>query len=93
MVTLSFKGWERFEQLRRGTSIGRRAFMAMPYGNTRLDQLVNDHFRVAVAQTGFELRRLDDAQPAGLIDDRLRVEIQSARFLIADLTDDNRGAY
>ena len=58
-----------------------------------LDQLVNDHFRAAVAQTGFELRRLDDEQPAGLIDDRLRVEIQSARFLIADLTHGNRGAY
>jgi hypothetical protein len=33
-----------------------------------LDQLVNDHFRVAVASTGFELRRLDDRQPASLID-------------------------
>ena len=28
-----------------------------------------------------------------MIDDRLRVEIQSARFLIADLTHENRGAF
>jgi hypothetical protein len=92
-VTLTLEGWKRFEDLRRSTASSRRAFMAMPYGNALLDQLVNDNFRLAVAQTGFELRRLDDEQPAGLIDDRLRVEIQSARFLIADLTHGNRGAY
>jgi len=93
VVTLTFPGWERFDQLRRGAPSGRKAFMAMPYGQPLLDRLVNEHFRTAVAQTGFELRRLDDEQPAGLIDDRLRVEIQSAHFLIADLTHDNRGAY
>jgi len=67
--------------------------MTMQYGDPLLDQLVEDHFRPAVAQTGIDLRRLDDEQPAGLIDDRLRVEIQSARFLIVDLTHSNRGAY
>lgn len=92
-VTLSFEGWERFEQLRRGTPTGRKAFMAMEYGDSVLDKLVNTHFRPAVAKTGFNLRRLDDEQPAGLIDDRLRVEIQSARFLIVDLTHKNAGAY
>ncbi len=92
-VTLSLEGWERFEQLRRGTPVGRKAFMAMQYGDPVLDQLVATHFRPAVAETGFVLRRLDDDQPAGLIDDRLRVEIQSARFLIVDLTHKNAGAY
>jgi hypothetical protein len=91
-VTLTFPGWERFEELRRGTE-SNRAFMAMQYGDPLLDQLVNDHFRPAVGRTGFELHRLDDQQPAGLIDDRLRIEIQSARFLIVDLTHGNRGAY
>jgi nucleoside 2-deoxyribosyltransferase len=46
-----------------------------------------------VAATGFDLKRLDEGQPAGLIDDRLRVEIRQCRFLIADLTNENRGAY
>jgi hypothetical protein len=91
-VTLTFPGWERFEELRRGAQ-SNRAFMAMEYGDTRLDRLVNEHFRIAVGQTGFELRRLGDEEPAGLIDDRLRVEIQSAGFLIVDLTHGNRGAY
>jgi hypothetical protein len=92
-VTLSFKGWERYEALRRGAPTGRRAFMAMQYRDPILDRLVNDHFRPAVEGTGFVLRRLDDEPRAGLIDDRLRVEIQSSRFLIVDLTHKNPGAY
>jgi hypothetical protein len=92
-VTLTFEGWRLYEELRRGTPSGRKAFIAMEYGHTDLDALVNDHFKPAVAETGFFLRRLDDDQPAGLIDDRLRVEIQSSRFLLVDLTHRNLGAY
>jgi len=55
-ITLTFEGWERFEQLRRGTPSGRKAFMAMEYDDPILDQLVNAHFRAAVAETGFVLR-------------------------------------
>jgi hypothetical protein len=92
-MTLTFEGWSRYEQLRRGAPIGRKAFMAMQYRDATLDQIVNDHFRPAVEATGFILRRLDDEPRAGLIDDRLRVEIQAARFLIVDLTHGNAGAY
>jgi hypothetical protein len=90
-VTLTFEGWRLYEELRRGTPSGRKAFIAMEYGHADLDTLVNDHFKPAVAETGFVLRRLDDDQPAGLIDDRLT--IQSSRFLLVDLTHSNHGAY
>lgn len=92
-ITLTFKGWDRFEQLRRGTATGLTAFMAMKFGDPTLDRMVDQHFRPAVAATGFHLRRLDDEPRAGLIDDRMRVEIKSARFLIADLSHGNNGAY
>ena len=92
-VTLTFSGWERYEELRKGAASGRKAFMAMQYGDQALDRVVNEYFRPAVAATGFGLQRLDDVPKAGLIDDRMRVEIQSARFVIADLTRENRGAY
>ena len=90
---LTFSGWQRFYELQRGTVESRKAFMAMKYGDLVLDKLVNTHLREAVAQAGFTLARLDDQPKAGLIDDRLRVEIRTARFLIADLTHDNLGAY
>lgn len=92
-VTLTFKGWHKFEEFQRGTTTGRKAFMAMPYGKAEIDDIVDNYFRLAVKETGFELKKLDDEPKAGLIDDRLRVEIKTSRFLIADLTFDNNGAY
>ncbi len=67
--------------------------MAMQYNDTELDAIVENVFRDAVGQTGFDLSVLRDKPKAGLIDDRLRVEIQTSRFLIADVTHGNAGAY
>ncbi len=90
---LSFAGWEHFDRIQRGAVDSHKAFMAMQYGDDRLDGVVRDVFAPAVAQTGFQLVRLDDQPKAGLIDDRLRVEIRACRFLIADLSHGNKGAY
>jgi len=67
--------------------------MAMPFGIEAVTQMVNNVFRPALTETGFTLKRVDDVPKAGLIDDRIRVDIRMSRFLIADLTCDNRGAY
>jgi len=90
---LTLGGWEASEALLRKRPDSRRAFMAMQYGDPMLNKVFLDCFKPAVEATGFALRRLDEAPPAGLIDDRLRVEIRTSRFLIADLTHHNRGAY
>lgn len=90
---LRLKGWMRYEELQRGVVHSRKAFMAMPYGKPELNRVVEEHFVPAVAQTGFELYRLIDEPRAGLIDDHLRVEIRTSRFLVADLTHGNNGAY
>ncbi len=92
-LRLTLHGWNYYEELERGQTSGRSAFIAMQFGQSDLDAVVNDFFLPAVAATGFDLKRLDDAQPAGLIDDRLRVEIRKSRFLLADLTHHNKGAY
>jgi hypothetical protein len=92
-VTLSFRGWDYYEELRLGGATYRKAFMAMKFGDPTLDHVLENVFKACVRQTGFDLFRLDDVPRAGLIDDRLRVEIQSSDLLIADLTHDNLGAY
>ena len=83
-ATLSFQGWQYYEELMRGITDSRKAFMAMEYGDPELDKIVDNYFRHAVSLTGFELIRLNDPdrQKAGLIDDRMRVEIRTSRFLI-----------
>jgi len=89
---LSMSGWARYEELRRGAADARKAFMAMKYGEPEMDA-VFEQLRAAVSQTGYDLVRLDKQQAAGLIDDKLRVEILTSRFLISDLTHSNPGAY
>ena len=90
---LTLRGWKHYAELKRGQTESRTAFMAMDFNNPEVGNIVDKVFKQAVEETGFKLKRLDDNAPAGLIDNRLRVEIRMCRFLIVDLTDENRGAY
>lgn len=92
-VTLTIQGWERVHELMKEAKDSRKAFMAMKFGDPQLDAVYLDHFKPAVKQTGFTLQRLDEEPRAGLIDDRMRLEIRTSRFLIADLSHGNAGAY
>lgn len=93
VVMLSMAGWTRFEELSRGRVDSQKAFMAMSFRNPVLARVYHECFKPAVAQTGFTLFRIDEEPSAGLIDNRIRVEILTSRFLVADLTDGNQGAY
>jgi hypothetical protein len=92
-IGLTFAGWARYYALERTVTQSRNAFMAMQFNDPAVDGVYKECFVTAVTQTGFSLRRLDEKPEAGLIDNRLRVEIRAAAFLIADLTHRNAGAY
>ena len=92
-VRLKALGWDLYSKLVTDRARSRQAFMAMQFGDADLNAVLETCFKPACLATGFALRKLDDEQRAGLIDDRLRVEIRRSRFLIADLTHQNRGAY
>jgi hypothetical protein len=92
-IMLTMKGWERYSALYRAMIESSTAFMAMKFGEAELDALVQQCFKPAVQETGFELRLVTDKQGAGLIDDHIRTAIRTAAFCIADLTHANNGAY
>ncbi len=92
-MRLSFTGWDKFDEIKHSGTSGKVAFMAMQYNDPIHDSVYKKCFKPAVKETGFKLRRLDEYLPAGLIDNQLRVEILNSRFLLADLTNDNLGAY
>jgi hypothetical protein len=92
-LRLKMNGWDRYEALKKKRIESRTAFMAMQYGDKFLDSAVEHCFKPAVRRTGFELRVLTENLRAGLIDDQLRAAILASRFVIADLTHENRGAY
>ncbi len=92
-AALTLSGWKRVDEIRRGNSESKIVFMAMQFGDIQLDAVVNNYIRPVISEIGYVLRRLDDDQKAGLIDDHLRLSIQSAKFVLVDLTHDNSGAY
>lgn len=90
---LTFDGWEMYEQLQRQHNEGPIAFMAMKFGDQSVDHAYRNCFKPAAKRAGFELRTLNEGQTAGLIDNRMRVELRKSRFVVADLTYANSGAY
>ena len=93
-VTLTSAGWARYHALMSSAEGSRHAFMAMKFNDPAMDDLFRKHLVPAVAMTGFELRRTDGPHAsAGLIDNRMRVEIRTSRFLVCDLSHGNQGAY
>ena len=92
-TSLSFDGWSEYNILKTRIKDSYRAFMAMPFGDSLLDKVFFEFFKPAVKKTGLDLVRLDEAPRAGLIDDRLRVSLRSAKLIIAELTNGNNGAY
>jgi hypothetical protein len=92
-IWLTFDGWDHYEDLQKSHAEGPIAFMAMPFNNQLLECVFTDCLAPAVRRAGFDLRRIIDKQPAGVIDDQLRVAIRKSRFLISELTGRNPGAY
>jgi hypothetical protein len=92
-LRLSIKGWDFYQQLCHKHVVSRTAFMAMQFGDGMLNKMFENCFKPAVALAGFELRSVNEGQGAGLIDNQIRAAIRSARFVLADLTHDNNGAY
>jgi len=90
---LTFKGWDKYDEIKSSSDIGKISFMAIKYGNVSLEKVYEENIKDAVKQTGFEIQLLRDVLRAGSIDDQLRVQIRGAKFLLVDLTDDNNGAY
>lgn len=93
-VSLTLKGWEQYETEKRGEFEGNYGFIAMQFGDTDLDAFVLEVVKPAVKDgIGYDLVDMRDVGRAGIIDNIMRVQIRDAKFVIADLTHDNNGAY
>jgi hypothetical protein len=88
---LTAEGWRRVEELKLAHVSSKFAFFARKFTNPELDRLFAECLAEAVAATGYELRTA--TQRAGLIDAVIEDEIRRCRFVVADLSDDNAGAY
>jgi len=93
---LTFEGWQKYEELKKGHSDSKQVFMAMKFckdENDPTEILYKKFLKEAVDLTGLKLRRLDEMAKAGIIDNNMRVEIRKSCLLLSELTHDNSGAY
>lgn len=91
---LTLGGWERFQAEQSGTSSATFGFLAMKFGDARLEDFVTNVLKPCVRNgIGYELLDMRDVARAGIIDNIMRAQIRDASFVIVDLTHDNSGAY
>jgi hypothetical protein len=100
-VSLTLAGWQKYEELKRLVKDSRKAFVAMEFPkeggkeNYFFQETLLDKFLIpAVKKTGYDLANALRSDPmAGNLHARLEVEIRSSRFVVAELSHHNNGAY
>ncbi|MCC6153996.1 MAG: hypothetical protein IT367_09575 [Candidatus Hydrogenedentes bacterium] len=92
-VELTIDGWAEYRRLRRGNTQSKYGFMAMSFHNQDVSRAFESCFRKAAKRAGYILRLVSEEPEHGLIDDQIRVRIATSKFVIADLTEANNGAY
>jgi nucleoside 2-deoxyribosyltransferase len=101
-ASLTLAGWQKYEELQRSVKDSRKAFMAMEFPSSAKttanyffqNTLLDEYIIPAVKKTGYDLTNALRTEPmAGNIHARLEVEIRTARFVVAELSHHNNGAY
>lgn len=101
-MALTLSGWQKSEELKRSITDTRKAFVAMAFANSAKpeedyffqNELLDQYLIPAVRQTRYELSNPLASDPmAGNIHARMEVEIRTARFVVAELSHHNNGAY
>ncbi|WP_147373265.1 hypothetical protein [Henriciella mobilis] len=93
---LTLLGWERWDDIHSGATASKDGFIAMQFGNERLDKFVEQSIQSAVAEhLGIQIHRIDSPgkTKAGLIDNNMREAIEDASFVLVELSHGNLGAY
>lgn len=95
----SLLGWKRYYELDKKTTQSNKAFMAMAFGKEdssergRLQKVFQEFKNAIETKTKFELCRGDTNPEPGNITIKIKADIRKAAFVIADLTENNNGAY
>ena len=91
MVQVTFRGWERVNLLAHGARRGKNAFMAMPFEVAPVQKAFEACWVPAATEQGYTLSRV--SKRPGDITQLIMAEIDASRFVVADLTGGNPGAY
>jgi len=93
---LTLEGWQLWQELREGRASSENGFIAMQFGDERLDRIIAEAVQGRVAGAlGVRIERIDSPGKtrAGLIDNNMREAIEDAAFVLVELSHGNKGAY
>ncbi len=90
-VRITAKGHEHLEELRKATPNSSQVFVAMWFDES-MSEAWEKGIKPAIRDSGYEPFRIDEAEDAGRIDDRIIAEIRRSRFIVTDLTHGAEGA-
>lgn len=86
-------GWDRVAELQTSSATATDlVFVAMAF-DTSLTEAWVSGLRPGISGAGYRPARVDTDEHAGKIDDRIMAMIRSCRFVVVDVTTQNRGAY
>lgn len=91
--TVTPNGWERVEQLSMADPLSTDlVFVAMSFDGSLAAAWTEGLFP-GIGDAGYRPERVDTAHHADKIDDRIMAKIRESRFVVVDVTTQNRGAY
>ncbi len=91
ILQLSPKGYARVDELQKNTANGRQALVAMKFGDDTIP--LREAIRKGVADAGYIAIFIDEVQHNDFITPELLKHIKDSKFVVADLTHQNNGAY
>ena len=92
LYSITPEGWEHLERLRAINPDSSQGFVAMQF-NKEMDKKFETIFKPAIKAAGYIAHRVDKSEHNNKIDDEIILQIRRSRFIVADLTGMNAGAY
>ena len=90
-ITLTPRGYSRVDELQKNSSHGRSVLVAMQFGEAT--QPLREAIRKGVTDAGYVPVFIDEVQHNDFITPELLKQIRDSKFVVADLTHQNNGAY
>lgn len=91
-LRLTLKGHLRVHELRSQRPDSETAFVAIWFDHS-MQEAWDSAFKLAIADVGFQAVRIDEEHFNGDVVDRIRAEVRSAAFVVADVTGQRNGVY
>lgn len=91
LITLSPKGYARVDEIQKETSYGKSVLVAMKFGDDTIP--LREAIRKGITEAGYVAVFIDEVQHNDFITPELLKHIRDSKFVVADLTHQNNGAY